>query len=235
MIPTPCGFLAKRIEESANSPAQWRRTTAWLSGGLRTPTPGSSAAFSRWPSHSPVWPPKTSAVSSPPARIWDRRRARPARAMIRLGRHREALADLDFGIAKTPRDYTFYELCAVVHAALGDRERARADKQNASSLLPNDVGALNDRAWMDVTGPIAQRDPDRAVVLAPSRRTVPRWRFPLHTLGMALYRTRQYADAISYLDRSLAAGNGEADALDLFFLAMAHHQLGHPSAESRLL
>ena len=38
------------------------------------------------------------------------RRLGRARAMIRLGRHREALADLDFGIAKTPRDYTFYEL-----------------------------------------------------------------------------------------------------------------------------
>ena len=90
--------------------------------------------------------------------------------------------------------------------------------------------ALNDLAWTYATGPIDQRDPERAVVLA--RRAValaPGRQASLNTLGVALYRAGQYAEAISVLEQSLAAGKGEFDAFDLFFLAMAHQKLGHAS------
>ena len=95
-------------------------------------------------------------------------------------------------------------------------------------MLPNNAATLNNRAWTDATGPFIERDPERAVAWA--RRAValaPGVHFFLNTLGVALYRTGQYAEAISVLDRSLAAGKGQLAAFDLFFLAMAHDQLGH--------
>jgi uncharacterized protein HemY len=49
----------------------------------------------------------------------------------------------------------------------------------------------------------------------------------LNTLGVVQYRAGRYAEAIETLKRSLTAGQGHSDAWDLFFLAMAHHRLGH--------
>jgi eukaryotic-like serine/threonine-protein kinase len=160
----------------------------------------------------------------------DRVRYRRARAFYRLGQHREALADLDILVPKHPNEDDVYDLRAIVREALGDHEQARADQQKASSLLPKDAKALNERAWTYATGPIAQRDPERAVTLA--RRAValaPGQQVSLNTLGVALYRAGQHAEAITFLEQSLAAGKGEFDAFDLFFLAMAHQKLGHPS------
>jgi uncharacterized protein HemY len=95
-------------------------------------------------------------------------------------------------------------------------------------LLPKDPETLNYGAWIAATGPIIRRDPERAVAWA--RRAValaPGEQLSLNTLGVALYRTGQYAEAISVLEKSLAAGKGKLAAFDLFFLAMAHHRLGH--------
>ncbi|MGH7172374.1 MAG: hypothetical protein ACRELG_19020, partial [Gemmataceae bacterium] len=47
-----------------------------------------------------------------------------------------------------------------------------------------------------------------------------------NTLGVALYRVGQFANAVPVLERSLREGKGQADAFDLFFLAMCHHRLG---------
>ncbi len=158
----------------------------------------------------------------------DDARYRRARALIRLGRHREALADLDLLIPKAPDNFVLYDLRGIVREALGDHEPSRADREKAGSLLPKIPSALNSRAWIDATGPFIQRDPERAVVLA--RRAVglaPGDHVILNTLGVALYRAGQYAEATLILERSRAAGKGEFEAFDLFFLAMAHHQLGH--------
>jgi WD40 repeat protein/tetratricopeptide (TPR) repeat protein len=158
----------------------------------------------------------------------ERARYRRALALIRLGRHREALADLDILIPKAPRDHALYQLRGTIREALGDSEQARGDREKANSLLPKDPMPLNNRAWILATGPFDQRDPEQAVALA--RRAValaPGQQMSLNTLGVALYRAGQYAEAVSVLEQSLAAGKGEFDALDLFFLAMAHHRLCH--------
>jgi WD40 repeat protein len=88
----------------------------------------------------------------------------------------------------------------------------------------------NNLAWAFVTAPGSTRDAQRALSLA--RRAVevaPNQVLFLNTLGVAQYRTGQYAVAVATLEKSLAAGNGKSDAFDLFFLAMAHHWLGHPA------
>ena len=60
----------------------------------------------------------------------------------------------------------------------------------------------------------------KAVELAPEQS--------LHqnTLGVALFRTEQIADAVPVLEKSLREGKGSADAMDLFVLAMCHSRLG---------
>jgi len=57
----------------------------------------------------------------------------------------------------------------------------------------------------------------------------------LNTRGVVLYRAGQYAEAVTILDKSLKAGQGQFDGFDLFFLAMAHHRLGHREEARRCL
>jgi Flp pilus assembly protein TadD len=86
---------------------------------------------------------------------------------------------------------------------------------------------LNDFAWRLATAAGSTRDSQRALSLA--RRAVelaPKMPIFLNTLGVAQYRAGQYAEAIATLEKSLAAGKGESDGFDLFFLAMARHRLG---------
>jgi serine/threonine protein kinase/WD40 repeat protein len=91
----------------------------------------------------------------------------------------------------------------------------------------------NHLAWALVAAPGSTPDAQRALSLA--RRAVelaPRQSIFLNTLGVAQYRAGRYAEALTTLEKSLAAGKGGSDAFDLFFLAMARYRLGRV-AEAR--
>jgi tetratricopeptide (TPR) repeat protein len=156
-------------------------------------------------------------------------------AYLRSGRFEEALADFTAASSRRPRDahlhaYRGASLFNLQRYALAlDQldEAVRIDPESVRVTM-NFEQLLNNAAWN-----LAARDPVLAarlaafaVSLAPGEQT------SLNTLGVALYRAGRWPSAIDTLERSLAAGHGSFDGFDLFFLAMAHHRLGH-RAEAR--
>jgi eukaryotic-like serine/threonine-protein kinase len=178
------------------------------------------------------------------ARQTERLKARPddpdslhqrGHALLRLQRFDQALADFSAASARRPLDghlrayrgVCLYNLKQYA-PALDQLESAfRSDPESVRAILSLGTSA-NKRAWELATGPKPQRDPalaarlaEFAVALAPGEQG------SLNTLGVALYRAGNLAEAITTLEKSLAAGKGQFAAFDLFFLAVAHHRLGH--------
>jgi len=96
---------------------------------------------------------------------------------------------------------------------------------------PEDHVALNELAWIRADGPEELRDPakavaaaEKAVALAPKEFTY------INTLGVAYYRAGQYDRALTTLQKSLERSGGQADAYDLFFLAMTRQKMGRLDA-----
>jgi WD40 repeat protein/Flp pilus assembly protein TadD len=158
-------------------------------------------------------------------------------ALLTLNRSEEALADFSAASAKRPRDMHLWAYRGVCHLALEQYEPALDHLEQALQTDPESVLAiadlgklLNVRAWELVSGARSQSDSLLAarlaqisVALSPGQQTT------LNTLGVAQYRASRFAEAIGTLEKSLVAGQGEFDGFDLFFLAMAHHRLGHPN------
>jgi WD40 repeat protein/Tfp pilus assembly protein PilF len=116
---------------------------------------------------------------------------------------------------------------AAQFAAEKKHVQALAALRQAIQIDPSQAVASNNLAWFLLTGPKDLRDPKAALPLA--RKAVelePMQSLFRNTLGVALYRTGAFEEAIPVLEKSLEMGNGTADAFDLFFLAMCHRQLG---------
>ncbi|HTU91088.1 MAG TPA: tetratricopeptide repeat protein, partial [Gemmataceae bacterium] len=124
------------------------------------------------------------------------------------------------------------EADALVHQAakqIHGKEHAKglASLRQAVKVAPSHAMAHNNLAWLLLTGPKDLRNPTEA--LNEAKKAVelePDQFLYINTLGVALYYTGQFADAIPVLERSLREQRGTADAFDLFFLAMCHHRLG---------
>jgi WD40 repeat protein/tetratricopeptide (TPR) repeat protein len=161
----------------------------------------------------------------------DRHVARYLRALALLGlrRHADALSDLDFLIEHHPRAAILHELRADALEATGRPDLARIAHQTARAIIPDDPNELNNQAWDMVAGDPLMRDAPQALLWA--RKAVelaPSEQMYLNTLGVALYRTGRHDEAADVLRRSLDAGQGQFDAFDLYFLAMAEARRGRP-------
>jgi WD40 repeat protein len=116
---------------------------------------------------------------------------------------------------------------AAQHANSKEHAKALAALRQAVQLAPGYAEAHNNLAWLLLTGPKELRDPKRALPL--TRKAVerePKQSIYVNTLGVALYYTEHFADAIPVLERSLRERAGKTDAFDLLFLAMCHHRQG---------
>jgi serine/threonine protein kinase/WD40 repeat protein/tetratricopeptide (TPR) repeat protein len=156
-------------------------------------------------------------------------------ALLWLRRFDEALADFSAAAARHPLDVhlrAYQGICLLVldryTPALDLLEQAfQTDPENVRAIINLDA-LLNKRAWTLATAAEPRRKPMLAARLAAlSVALAPGMQLHLNTLGVAFYRTGRTADAIQTLEKSLAVGDGRLDGWDLFFLAMAHHRLGH--------
>ena len=122
---------------------------------------------------------------------------------------------------------------ALMFMQLEDYEKASDDFLQATAAEPESASMNNNVAWILATYPEASiRDPERATKLANRAiELAPDAGAYWNTLGVAQYRNGQLSSAIESLMKSLELRDG-GDALDFFFLAMAHWQLGN-KAEAR--
>ncbi len=129
----------------------------------------------------------------------------------------------------------FWQRCAAedgvsragLHFQKKEYQQSLADLRQAIQIDATYAPAYNHLAWLLLTGPKELRDPAAALPLA--RKAVelaPEQSLHQNTLGVALFRTEQIADAVPVLEKSLREGKGSADAMDLFVLAMCHSRLG---------
>jgi tetratricopeptide (TPR) repeat protein len=161
------------------------------------------------------------------------------RAFGRSQEARAAIADYSMALALMPAgDLNRVDLLsrrAGNYLALQEYDLALADIRQAEQLDPGrgphirstHASVLAERAGLLLKTPKgpddvqeALRHARRAVELAADEA------LPLRLLGIALYRNEQAREAVPILEKSLAAGMGQWDAADLFFLAMCHAKLG---------
>jgi WD40 repeat protein/Tfp pilus assembly protein PilF len=140
----------------------------------------------------------------------------PLRVTVDEGYHLPKSAEARYLFARAARHAEAQEYAKAVDLL---RQVIRAEPKSAL--------AHNDLAWMLLTGPKDLRDPKEALLLArKAMELAPAQSLYRNTLGAALCRNGQFAEAARELQKSLAGTSSKHIGFDLFFLAMCYHRLG---------
>jgi superkiller protein 3 len=144
------------------------------------------------------------------------------------GQMEEAIACYQKAIELDPKYAPAQYSLGLVLYRKGKMEEAIACWKKAIELDPKFAVAHNNLA--DVLANAEDptlRDPTQAVALAKKAIELdPKLGLAWNTLGEAYYRTGQWQEAITAMDKGLALRQ-EATSEDFFFLAMAHRRAGH--------
>lgn len=148
------------------------------------------------------------------------------KALLQLDRVEEMMNEVNGLLGHYPTDPQLYYQRAFGHAYRGRHSSAVSDLHLALKFGPTYDPALNNLAWILVTGPSELRDHERgvgyaqrAVALAPHKSTYQ------NTLGVGLYRLGRYREALNAFEKSLANGLGQHDGYDLYLKSMCLAQL----------
>jgi serine/threonine protein kinase/tetratricopeptide (TPR) repeat protein/WD40 repeat protein len=152
-------------------------------------------------------------------------------SLAALGRHAEAVADLSAVLALFPLDFEALDQRAGCYAALGKEAEAKADRERAAAQAT--PAALNRQAWQLIAPRWGPRDPKRALAYATRATATSADPNHLITLGVCQYRNGLLRDAVATLEKALAAGVGDKDAVALYALALCHHELNAPRKARR--
>lgn len=148
------------------------------------------------------------------------------KTLLQMDRVEEMISEVNSLLNHYPDDPQLYYQRALGHAYRRNYAAAIADLETALKKGPSHDQALNNLAWILVTGPAETRDPDRglglvqrAVRLAPTKTTYQ------NTLGVCLYRLGRYREAMTALEKSQAGSRGQFDGYDLYVMAMCLFKL----------
>jgi serine/threonine protein kinase/WD40 repeat protein/tetratricopeptide (TPR) repeat protein len=148
-------------------------------------------------------------------------------SLRKLGRYQEAISDFTAMISQEGPAWQPLDWRAACYEAIGDAERAAADRAELLRIHPTAPDTLNESAWRLLTGPNAARDSTRALDIASrAAKLRPGDAVILNTLGVAQYRNGQFAEAIATLKQSRLYGKDEHAGIDLLFMAMCYQKLG---------
>lgn len=171
----------------------------------------------------------TKAMSRPA--LADQARMMRGKALLQLDRVEEMIDEVNALIARYPEDPQLYYQRALGHSYRDRFTEALADLRLALKYGPGHDVAMNNMAWILVTGPAELRDPEkamaliqRAVKIAPTKNTY------RNTLGVTLFRLGRYREAAENFRKSLEGGRGQFDAYDLYWLSMCQSRMDEPAA-----